>query len=188
MNPLVTPIILLVLSAGLFFTFTDKQYEHVKELKQNALEYDKAIKNSNDLLKSRDRVLLEYKAFPLENMKRVERLIPDNVDNVRLIIDINGITSKYGVAVKNVRLDTINNSEKKQVITSDDGKPYHSATVSFSVNAKYETFLQILKDIESSLRILDVESVSFVSADNPAQGVPADVYQFDVTLRTYWMK
>jgi Tfp pilus assembly protein PilO len=188
MNSLITPIVLIVLSVGLFFTFTDTQYAKVKELKASNAEYDRAIASANELIAARDKVLAEYNAIPKQNLEKVQKLVPNNVDSVRLIIDVNGITSKYGVSVKNVKIDTLKKNNKDQVVAIDDGKPYNSATLSFSVTTKYETFIQIMKDIESSLRILDMESVKFQAVDTANPQAPADTYTFDVTLRTYWMK
>jgi hypothetical protein len=176
-----TPIILIVLGIGLFFTFTDAKYKEVKEVQETNAKYITAIQNSNELIKLRDDIVDQYNAFPSESLRRVGKLVPNNIDSVRLIIDINGITSKYGVPVQNVRIDTIKGAPNKETVIAD-GKIYNTAKLSFTVKTRYETFIKILKDIESSLRILDIEEVSFMADDK------SDLYSFDITLRTYWMK
>jgi Tfp pilus assembly protein PilO len=190
MNTLLTPVVLLVLSVALFFTFTDKQYEKVKQLKVENQEYEVAIENSKELLRRRDQLLAQYNSFSQQDLRKLERLVPDSIDNVRLIIDINGVTSKYGVEIKNLKLNTVKAEAADtapiigpdgQPVNQGDNKPYHSATITFSINSSYDTFVKILKDLEESLRILDISSVKFTSTE-------AEPYQYDVTVKTYWMK
>jgi len=188
MNTFITPIILIILSAGLFFTFTDAEYLKVKELRASNQQYSEAIANSKNLIKIRDGLLEQYNTIPVQDMDRVTKLLPNNIDNVRLIIDINSLTSRFGAPVRNVKLDSVQTIDKKPVLDIDDGKPYRSGTISFSLSTNYKTFIQILRELENSLRILDIESVKFSTVDTAQGKTPDNTYQFDVTLRTYWMK
>lgn len=190
MNSLLTPILLIVLSVSLYFTFTDNQYAKVKELQAEQEEYEVAIDNSKKLLAKRDELLAQYNSFSQQDLQKLERLVPDSIDNVRLVIDINGITSRYGAAIQNLKLNTVKAGEVEEQppvgpdgnpIASGDAKPYNSATISFSLSTTYETFIKILKEMETSLRILDIASVKF----NASESEP---YSYDVTIRTYWMK
>ena len=64
-------------------------------------------------------------------------------------------------------------------------KDYDGVVLSFSVLSTYPVFKQFLKEIEENLRIIDVENITFsVPRDSKGQ----DVYQFGVSLRTYWLK
>lgn len=191
MNNLLTPTVLLVLSVALFFTFTDEQYAKVKGLKIQNQEYAEAIENSKELLRRRDQLLAQYNSFSSEDLEKLKRLVPDSIDNVRLIIDIDSITSKYGAEIQNLRLDNVKAAAAEvaptiapdgTVIQSAGGnKPYNSATITFSLNAPYETFVKILKELETSLRILDISTVKFTATES-------EPYLYDVTIRTYWMK
>jgi hypothetical protein len=179
-----TPVILIVIAVGVFFTFTSKQYDKVKTLLNVNSDYNSAIENSRELLKVRDTLLSKYNAFEPEEIERLEKLVPDNIDNVRLIIDINGITSKYGVALKNVGISTGAEKDSKTptVSVGTQGKGYSAVLLKFSVTTTYENFLKILRDLESSLRIVDVVSVNLDSSGDP------DIYKYDVLLKTYWLK
>ena len=191
MNSLLTPILLIIISIGLFFTFTDEQYEVVKTLQAENEEYEIAIERANDLLKRRNQLLAQYNSFSQQDLKRLVKMVPDSIDNVRLIIDINGVTSRYGVEVRNLKLDSVkagagqsssSNTQTAAVVDDvNDNKPYRSAPLTFSVSTDYETFLKILRDLEASLRILDVTNITFTSSDK-------EPYTYNVTVKTYWMK
>lgn len=184
MNSRLGPLILLILGIGLFFTFTNGQYAKVKELKVKSADYKVAREKSIELLKKRDDLIKKFNNIDQGNIAKLERVIPDTVDSVRLIIDINGITERYGVKVQNVELDALGDNEKKdqngtvQIIANDK---LNQASLRFGISSSYENFVKIIRDIESSLRILDISELSFESDDS-------GVYDFDLTIKTYWMK
>ena len=53
----------------------------------------------------------------------------------------------------------------------------------FSTTASYPNFLSFMKDIESSLRLTDIQSIDFIAAD-PTKGLTT----YTVKLSTYWLK
>jgi hypothetical protein len=69
---------------------------------------------------------------------------------------------------------------------------YQSLTIRFSLDATYQDFLKFLQDLQSSLRIVDIENLDIQTAGNsriPIGGtLPEPVYHFGLALRTYWLK
>jgi len=63
------------------------------------------------------------------------------------------------------------------------------ADFSFSVSLTYNDFLDLLKRIENSTRIFDIESISFTTPSGVITKNPNDiVYTFNIALKTYWLK
>jgi hypothetical protein len=54
--------------------------------------------------------LAKRDTFAAEDVQKLERTLPDNVDNIRLIIDINNIAARHGLTLKNVALGTVSGS------------------------------------------------------------------------------
>jgi hypothetical protein len=106
-------------------------------------------------------------------------MLPDNVDNIRLIIDIDNVAARRGLTLKNVELGDISSGVRRSENAVGESGPVGSVEVGFSVSANYENMLLFLQDLEHSLRILDVESLDFAS------GVGVNDVNF--TLRTYWL-
>ena len=138
MNKFLTPIILVIVAVGLFFFYIDPQWQKMKVLQATNAEYNNAIDQSNKLLKVRDSLLAKYNSFRPEDLTRLEKLLPNNIDNVRLIIDINSITSKYGASIKNVKLST---PSAEADVTNNSG--YRTMVLSFGVSTSYNNFLNI---------------------------------------------
>jgi hypothetical protein len=202
MNKLFFPIVLILAAIGIYTSFTAPHYEIVKELMVRSQDYQKVFDDADKLLGRRDGLIVKLNKIKSSDKVRIAKLIPDSIDNVRLVIDINdGITSRYGVGIKNIRFEnaqedktgqggaqqsaTLINTAKtarRDVPNITENKDYNSVTLNFSIVAPYGTFLKILRDLESSLRIVDVTSISFRSTDT------SDVYQYDVGIKTHWLK
>lgn len=179
-----TPIIFILASIALFFMVTDPVYKEVKTLRVKYAQYQDVLDKATELLKQRKTLQDKYNSFAEDDISRLKKLLPDTVDNVRLIIDIDEIAKRYGITIKNVRLDdtktTTGTKDATATITSGEAK-YGTIPMGFSVNSDYDTFLSFLEDLESSLRIVDVTNISLKPGAN-------GIYSFDVSLKTYWLK
>jgi Tfp pilus assembly protein PilO len=180
---LILPIILFGAAVGLFALFTNPTYQDIKELQVQAASYDEALDKSQELRAVRDQLLAKRNTFPASSVQKLERMLPDNVDNIRLIIDINNIAARHNLALSGVELGEVGDAAQQRSATAvgASGDAIGSVTVGFSVSASYEDLLAFLADIEHSLRVVDVENLQFAA---PVAGVPS--YSF--TIRTYWLK
>lgn len=180
MGKLLVPVIALLVSAGVFFGYVDPTYEKVKATKLVDVQFNQALGKSRELQEIRDSLLSRFNTFSQEDLDRLVKMLPDNIDNVRLILDIDGIASKYNMRTRNVQI-TERAADGADTINVNTG-PVDSIVLSFSVAGSYDSFVEFLKDLESSLRIVDVLSLKFDSTK------PGDLYEFGVSIRTYWLK
>jgi Tfp pilus assembly protein PilO len=197
MNKNATPIILLILALGTYFTFTKGKVEELKAVKNVNAGYQQAINNSAKLMKVRDEIKNDLAKLDPEDLIRIEKMVPNNIDNVRLTLDVKSIGLKRGLILKNVKTDAPNiNTAIKPAGSASTNKTtvpaapsasgatnsaYDTVLLSFSVTTNYLTFIELLRDLETSLRIIDVSKVSFTSTDS-------GIYDYNVELKTYWLK
>ncbi len=197
-------IILIATSIAFFIFFTQPKWT---ELKSNKIEVGKlkiAEDNAKNL-KSKIDSLLKIKASITEDdMSKIKRMIPDNVENVKLIIDFdsmfqdliksNGTASIYKKAnpqesdefsIENPKISKGNTVMDGSIDASQLGV----ADFTFTVSLTYRDFLDFLRRIESSSRIFDIESISFSSPDSKdVKNSDEIVYNFNIALKTYWLK
>lgn len=176
---IIIPIFFLIGAGALFFVFIDPTRVQIGELSKEEALYSQALNNSNELVKVRDKLLATYNSFVASDLVRLEKLIPNTVDNVKLIRDIDGIAFRYGMTVKNVTIERAPETVQKNIGTP--GESFGAMLVSFSVGGPYKIFLDFLKDLERSLRLVNVVNVSFTSAEK-------DIYEYRVIIKTYWLK
>lgn len=188
MKKIILSIFFIMVSFGIFFTFIDAKYQRNKELRSEELKYDEALNNSKELLKTRDDLLSKYNTFSFSDIEKVEKLIPDNIDNIKLILEIDKIASRNMMLVDSVSITSSENENKKRndveevtSIASSESRDYNYVDLSFSTVGTYKKIISFIKDLGRSLRIIDIRKLSFSSGGNGA-------YKVSFKIRTYWLK
>lgn len=182
---------MLLASVGLYFGLIDPTNKDIQALKEQKAEFDKAVDNANQLTERRNALVAKVNSFSLEDSQRLEKLVPDYVDSVRLIMETDRIALKYGMSLRDVQIAGLDTGKPGSASPETSGviggvpKDYDSVTMSFSVFTNYQTFKQFLKELEDNLRISDVGRIAF---NVPSASKSQEVYQFNVSLKTYWLK
>lgn len=181
---LLTPIILAVAAVGLFVVYTNPVYQGTKALQTKLSAYNDALNKSQELRAVRDQLLSKRNTFAASDVQKLQDMLPDNVDNIRLIIDINNIASHHNLSLQNVSLGTLapGRSSQNALAVGSSGDPVGSVEIGFSVTTDYDTMLAFLQDLEHSLRLIDIEKLSFTAS--PAA---AGSESFSFSIRTYWL-
>ena len=177
----ISSLLLVIAAIALFVMYTNPQYAQIKVLQAQAEDYSKALDQSKILLAQRDSLQKTYGTIASSSLDRLNKLVPNSVDNIRLVIDINGIAARRGLAPKNIKIDGADSAKTVSTL-GPNASGYGSINLSFDVSAPYGTFIDFLKDLEQSLRLVDVNSISFTSTDK------GDTYDYNVSIRTYWLK
>ena len=187
----------LIMAGVIYFTYTQPAYSEAKLLKEDIAQYNLALDKATELKKLKEALLSRYNTFPPEAKDRLHKLLPDHVDNVRLILDIDSLASKFNMAIQNVTIESASDESEAGASASAAGgasaissitagkQKYDSLTLKFSTHASYATFVSFLEALQSSLRIVDVVSLSLAPDSGASQ---ERLYRIDITIRTYWLK
>lgn len=181
MKPLF-PISLIILSVALFYMYINPTYADVRALQSEVEEYNNILDNAQTLAEKKETLINAYNTFTDNDLLRLEKMIPNAIDNVRLIAEINGIGEKYGITIRATRVQE-NQSRESSLgdITTSPASGHKTLNITFSFNSTYDKFIQFISDLESNLRIIDFSSISF----NVTSGTPALLYQ--VSVKTHWL-
>jgi Tfp pilus assembly protein PilO len=182
MTRLFLPIILLAASLGLFIFYINPTYQEIKGLAVQSASYDEALTKSQQLRSLRDQLLATRASFSEDDVNKLGRMLPDNVDNIRLIIDINNIASRHSLTLSGISVGDTSSSASQQsaLAVAPSGSAIGSVEVGFSVTTDYDTFLSFLADLEHSLRIVDVDQLSVTTGTG-------DLNQYALQIKTYWL-
>ena len=195
MNRNVTATILLVLAIGVYFTFTQAKLAEVNAVRVVNQEYVSALDNADELVKVRDAVQNQYKNIAETDRTKLDKMLPNTVDNIRLTIDMDNLARTQGMAIKNLKA-IASSATQKQGSAAPSAIPTGNAsvqngtiptptldtvTISFGVTATYQQFIDYLKALESNLRIMDLTHLSVTANAN-------GTYDYGVELKTYWLR
>ncbi len=188
---------MIAVAVGLFFLYINPTYEDVKALKTVDASYDQALQNANELETVLGTLVTKYNGFPEESLNRLRKLLPDNVDNIKLLLEIDSMATRNKMTLKNVKFEQQKDSSVEQTNSAvkEKNKDYGKYQLQFTTEGSYPNFVAFLKEVETNLRLVDVESVAFSSPDLPLNvlnaltpGKGRDVYKYDITMNTFWLK
>jgi Tfp pilus assembly protein PilO len=184
-------IISLLCVAGaiaLFFFYTKPAYDGLQAEREKIVQYDLGLDKAAELQGRKQALLSRYNAFNPNDVERLHKLLPDHVDNVRLVLDLDTLASSRGLALQNVVINAATGLDTEDAVAAigPTDVTHGSLTLTFATTGTYERFVDFLADLERSLRIVDVISLKMSNASQGSGGEP--IYRFDITLRTYWLK
>lgn len=189
MGKSVISVVGILAAFGIFFFYTKPTYDSAQGQRAQIAEYDAALVKANELQERKQALLKKYNDFQPEDRDRLQKLLPDHVDNVRLILDLDNIASRRGMAMQNVTVSTPGAGQTTQTAVgtiSSSKQKYDVLTTKFSTQGTYAAFQQLITDLETSLRIVDL--VNLKVSQSAAAGGAEPLYGYEVTLRTYWLK
>ena len=174
------------------------KYQDVQAVQADIASYNASLATATKLKQSRDVLVSKYNSISKADLDNVQKLLPDSVNNIKLIIQIDSLATKNGLT----SLSSVDyNSDTTSAAASADasagasgkkGSSYGEFTMTFSTSGQYKNFLSFLSDIEQNLRIVDITSISFsgasVSGGQGQQDPMASKLSYKVTIKTYWLK
>lgn len=194
------PVIFIGIGLAVFFVFTNPIYNDILLLRTQVTAYDEALDNSKALENERDTLTAKYNSINPDNLIKLQKLLPENIDNIRLILEIEQIASPYGMVLKDVKYSATTDEEKNDTTPGTVGavqggraiqpllKDYGVWDLEFSTVGTFNNFLNFTRDLESNLRIVDISSIQFSSNVNTGPNFSSEVYKYDFKVKTYWLK
>ena len=190
MTRTIITLVCLIGAVALFFMYTKPTYDGLQATKTKIGAYDQALDKAAELQRLKQSLLSRYNAFSAEDVDRLHKLLPDHVDNVRLVLDLDTLASKKGLALQNVVISggasEVEKAPGSVAAIAPTRRTFDSLTLRFSTSGTYPRFVDFISDLEKSLRIVDVVNLG-IKADTANSGVEP-VYRYDILLRTYWLK
>jgi len=181
MMRLIVPLLMVIVAVGLFFKFTDPIFAEIKVLQDRQATLNEGLNNAKKLREVMKDLLDQYNAIPGTDLNNLNKLLPDNVDNVRLIIDIDNIAKPYGMTIKGLKIKMPEEKTAEAVTRDKDNARQAMVSLSFSVSGDYNRFQSFLSDLSRSLRLVDVSVTGFNSNDK-------GIYDYNIEVQTYWLK
>ncbi len=177
------PVVLILIAIGLFFAYINPTYSgNVQTLRTEIRGYDAALAAA-DVYTKKAAMVSEAKAnLPEGALERLESFLPDGVDNVQLIVDLDALAKRSGITLSG--FDVASPDEQA---TSGDSLSLEaegaveSLDIRVKAVGKYDSFKTFLASAERSLRLLDLVELDL---DDSETGI----YTYNLTFRIYWLR
>ncbi len=205
----IIPILLVIGAIGLFIGYTQPTHGgSIAALKDEITGLDSALNAAEQFKLKEAQLTQQRKAMPAEQLERLEAFLPDSVDNVQLIVDLNSLAARSGVQLSEFNIASGNSGSdtsssartntaplgaagvasgpgamapQSNTLALQTSQPTESLELSVSATGSYAAFRTFLTGVEQSLRPLDVIELSVQDSDT-------GVYTYDITFRLYWLR
>lgn len=178
------PVLAILIALGLFFGYINPTITGPISVTQAEIDNINSALAAAERFKEKEAQLaIERSAIPPESLVRLEAFLPDGVDNVQLILDLDALAARTGLTLANFETgepsaDPAANADG--VVVSSDA-PIDSIELSTSGKGTYAAFRAFLDAAEVSLRPLDLVSLTVKTSEN-------GVHTYDMTFRLYWLR
>jgi len=185
MNSRILPIIALSVAIGIFFGYVNPTWSGSIADTKAAIELDDvALELSTEYAAKKDVLATDRDRIDPGNLERLETFLPDSVDNVGLILDINALAARSGLSLASIDVAVADGGAKNSApgaLPTAMANPVGSINLSLSALGTFSAFQKFLSGIEGSARLLDVR-------DMTVKGSDTGVYSYQITLRLYWLR
>lgn len=176
---IILPIIFILGSIASFVFYTKDTYSETKALNAELQSISGALDKATQLRAVRDKLAIERNSISKEDLARINKMLPDSVENIGLIIEMNNIAREKGIELLSPSISDVSDAGA----VGPDSKAYGSIKMTFGVSTTYDQFMSFLNELEQSLRLVDVVSLSFGAPDEKTGRA-----NFNLTIQTYWLK
>lgn len=176
-------LLFLGVAGFMFFIFADPMYRQLSVLRQERDSLNSDLENLRELVKLRDALLIDYNSISSSDRERLAKILPAEVASDQLMLEINHLASLNGLIFKKIDVAGSQSAGARgrgaEPITVAGG--FESPQVNFDISGTYQGFRLFLEDLESHIRITDIEEISFNGAED-------EVGFIDVKIRglVYW--
>jgi len=170
-------VILLVASVIMFSVIIDPKRPIIEDLEKSRDEFEIVRGHGQRLQETKDQLINRFRNISTEEIERLRQFLPDTVDNVRLLVDIDAIAKRKRLTITNI---TINTNEATQ--EEEDEGSIGKVSITFTFVSSYNAMKDILVELEQSLRVVDVKKVEV------ATGTDSNTFATTLTIDTYWLR
>lgn len=175
------PFIIIGLCVGMYFMYISPTIADIQIKREKKSEYTNVLEKVRELKEQRDSLSTTYNSIPIADLEMLNKIIPTKFDPVYFSNDINAMSSKYGMAIREVRIEY---PPSAGIIDAQVGeKNYKTIKVQMVLGGRYEQFLSFLKDLETSLRLIDVVDLN-VTAGGYTRGQDINL-DYTLEVQTY---
>lgn len=184
MSNLLVPIILIISSVGLFFTYLSPGYETLKAFEFQESRLDDALQQFQKVLLKKEELTRQYVSFLQSDLDGVKLIVPGKIDTVQTIITLDKLAQDNKLFVESFGVPSTEQKSNGRTVSSGETNEYGIATFRITLIGSYENVKKFLYQAERSIALMDVAEF-IVEVDEEAE--QANSYTFSIALNTYWL-
>ncbi len=181
-NNILSTLAFLV-AIGIFFAYVNPTWSgSIAEARATIDSDNQALTAAGEYTAQQNELTSARNAIDPANLTRLATFLPDAVDNVGLILDLNSLAARSGLSLSNIDVaanDSASSGSSNGSVPAM-ANPVSSADLSLSAVGTYTALQNFLAGVEKSGRLLDARDIVITGSDT-------GVYTYKMKLRLYWL-
>lgn len=176
MHRIASAIFLLFGAAVIGFVYLKPGWEEFSALRERIARLEEINKKLDALSTARDELQDQIDAIPAEKRERLEHALPEGINKIGLLLLLEDRAERSSVVLENVLVEKRGDENQPAPVQPVVPQPRpvgglpqqsklatKSAALQVNIQATYQTFKDFLTHLENSLRLIDIEDVSFAA-------------------------
>jgi|SRR3989344_3128052 len=175
----------LMATIGIFFFYVAPTWSgSIAEKKASIVTDEQALTAAIAYATQQNQLAAARNAIDPANLARLTRFLPSSVDNVGLILDLNALAARSGLALSNIDVlagPSSSGSTNQGALPDATANPVGSVDLSLTAVGTYTALQTFLRGVETSERLLDVQELLVKGSDT-------GVYTYQMKISLYWLR
>lgn len=174
----VTALIFIGAAIAIFVVWTQPLILEVKESSARAEVLDNSLSKLKELQAIRDSLLGKYNSIEESDIDYLNKFLPSKPAAIDFVLEIDNIAESNGVSLKSI---DVKDPDRGGAQMQEEEGSVRRIPVVMKVTGPYKSFVAFIYDIERNLRLTKIENIDFKAGE-------IDLYDYNVTVSTYWLK
>lgn len=180
MRQIVLAVIFILIAVGLFFGLTTGVLDKVNAARAERASLQDVRTRFNDIRKAKNELIDAYNSVSEDNIARINKVAPSSVNEGDLLVAFEKMSKSNGLLLKSIEIKPAVKQDVGVLVVKED--PYDTVSIMATLDGSYESLKAFLGDLDKSLRIIDITSLSFHVGDN------SSTYEYLLEARAYLKK
>ncbi len=171
----------------------DIKQKSIAELREEKVKYEEALEKTREIERVRDGLQSKYNALRAEDHDRLNKFLPDGIDSVRMIVDLDNAARTHGLVAHDIVVidprDSRSGTPAAQSESVNDRDFFSYVNLNFNVTGTYDNLAGFLGDMEKSLRTFDVSKLNIDPAPPKDELSKSNFpeYKLTISLKVYYL-
>lgn len=177
------PFLSLALAVGIFFTYVNPLWNGtIAEQRAAIAQDDQALVSAKQYVERENQLAAAKDAIDPVALDRLKAFLPDSVDNIGLILDLDALAARSGLSLSSIDVTkSTTAASAAPSLPSAAADPIGTVDLKLAAVGSYNALQSFLMGVELSERLLNVRDLTVQNSVN-------GVYTYQITIRLYWLR
>ncbi|OHA00689.1 MAG: hypothetical protein A3C07_00510 [Candidatus Sungbacteria bacterium RIFCSPHIGHO2_02_FULL_47_11] len=192
MSRIIATILFLIGALAVGIIYLAPQWDRFKSLRTEIDSLEAMSAELDELVKKRDILFDSVNALPRNQLAQISQAVPLGTQSSELLVVLETLAADHNVALKSIDIAVSSAPATPQLVAIGQPVPgglspaslfddsIRELPITLNLTGSYESLKNFLRDLEQSIRIIDVVDISFGSVEK------GGLINFSVRAKTYY--